>query len=86
MKKISDIVPKRKLNKEGLVAQKARNERGELLEYFAFNLPKPYTIKLTAIRLSHLTLSEMYALKSQVEDRKKRGDDYQAWIKKHMAW
>lgn len=87
MKKLSDLVkPITSQTKEGRVAQKKRNERGELLEYFAFKLPAPYTVKLTAIKLSHLTLSEMYALKSQVDDRQKRGDDYVGWIKKHMAW
>jgi hypothetical protein len=87
MKKLSDLVkPITSQTKEGKIAQKKRNERGELLEYFAFKLPAPYTVKLTAIKLSHLTLSEMYALKSQVEDRIRRGENYVAHITKHMAW
>lgn len=51
---------------------KARSERAELIQYFVDRLRnkdnKPFSARLIAIKLSHLSLEDLYYLKSTFQD------------------
>lgn len=66
--------------KEKIATGRARGERAELIRYFLENANKqlingrpPYSAAFIASRLSHLTITDLYAFKSQCEDRARTG-------------
>lgn len=66
MKPLSDLIPLFQIT-----PQKG-SERGELLKYFATKVDRP--IKIVAIRCSHYTLDQLYALRSGYLDRLRTSD------------
>jgi hypothetical protein len=69
-----------------LTTKKHASERGELLDYF-FNLlsptwggQRPLTKSYLAMKISHLELPDLYYLKSSVQDRVNRGENYSKYF------
>lgn len=56
--------------------KKKRNERGELLQFFSDHVQRP--VRFVAVRLSHYTMDELYALKSAFSDRLQRDGELTA--------
>lgn len=50
----------------------AISERAGLVKYFSESLERPP--KFVGVRMAHYTLDQMYAIRSQYEDRLKRND------------
>ena len=52
--------------------KKSRSERAELIQYFVDRLRnkdnKPFSARMIAIKLSHLSLEDLYYLKSTFQD------------------
>lgn len=70
------------LEKAGKPATRPLTKRGELIKYFHDRARgrdgKPFEARYIAIRLSHLSLFDLSAFKSDLEDRKRRFDGRKA--------
>jgi hypothetical protein len=62
--------------------KKRTTERGELLRFFVDRIKnikgKPYSFRMIAVKLSHLTLSDLYYFKSVYTDIENRSGDIAA--------
>ena len=76
MKKLSVLIDRRKSS----IKKYRSAERGDLLEYFAAEANrerkgkyKPLPLRFYAVKLSHLSVKDLYYLKSISEDAQRRG-------------
>jgi hypothetical protein len=53
-----------------IIPRQGKTERGELLDYFSKEIERP--VRFVAVRTSHYTLDQLYALRSSFKDRLNR--------------